>query len=154
MASGYYVTGVDRVERNFDALVTKADIGARNIVEKGGIIVAGAAKTDFRARPAGSQTTSKRTGRIYYKGAPNYPANPPMPTNRSGNLRRSIKLQRVTTLGAGKWESTTGPSMLYAPFVEYGTSRARAFPYMRPALEKSMVPLRALYEMEWASAFL
>ena len=148
------VEGVSELSARFKALTVKADAAARNIVLKGAVVIAGESKKDFRPRPSGSQTTSRRTGRVYYKGAPNYPAQPPMPTNRSGNLRRSIRMLKVRPMGFGRWESTTGPTVSYGGYVEYGTSRARPFPFMKPALERSSAALAAIYEREWAESLL
>jgi len=52
------------------------------------------------------------------------------PHPRSGNLKNSIQ-SRATAAD----EAQVAPSMDYAAFVEYGTSRMPAYPYMRPAYE-------------------
>jgi HK97 gp10 family phage protein len=48
----------------------------------------------------------------------------------TGRLRQSIGLQKV---GDGHYR--VGTNVVYAPYVEFGTRRARAQPFMRPALE-------------------
>jgi hypothetical protein len=148
MASGLRISGVDKVLAKLDASIAKADVQAERIVRKGSAIIASNAKRQFRARPGG-QRVSKRTGRIYYQGAPKFPAEPPKPTQRSGNLRNSIGLVGVRKLGAGVWESRTGPSMPYAGYVERGTSRARPFPYMAPGRDASTEAIKALAAAEW-----
>lgn len=50
----------------------------------------------------------------------------------TGKLRDSIKVEKVAT---GKYEVGPGDEVDYALFVELGTSRTRAQPYMRPAIE-------------------
>lgn len=128
---------------------TKASLAAERIVRKGSVIIANNAKREFRARPLGSQRTSKRTGRVYYAGAPLYPAQSERPTNRTGNLSASIGTRDVIRTGYGRWESLTGPSLRYAPYVEYGTSSSRPFPYMTPGFEKSKAALEELAAREW-----
>jgi len=50
---------------------------------------------------------------------------------RTGMLRASIDYE---FMGRGRWSFSAG--MPYAGFVEYGTSKMAARPYMRPALER------------------
>lgn len=52
---------------------------------------------------------------------------------RTGNLRRSINTQ-VEQRG-NVVVATIGPSADYGVFIEFGTSRMGAQPYMRPALD-------------------
>lgn len=49
----------------------------------------------------------------------------------TGDLRRSISVQNKE-----KWEYLIGTNLFYAPFVEYGTRRMGAKPYMTPIYEK------------------
>lgn len=49
---------------------------------------------------------------------------------RTGALMRSITTERI-----GDGEYKVGSSLVYAPFVEFGTSKMRAQPYLRPAVE-------------------
>jgi len=48
----------------------------------------------------------------------------------TGRLRQSIGLQKV---GDGHYR--VGTNVVYAPYVEFGTRRMAAQPFMRPALE-------------------
>lgn len=48
----------------------------------------------------------------------------------TGRLRQSIGLQKI---GDGHYR--VGTNVSYAPYVEFGTRRARAQPFLRPALE-------------------
>jgi HK97 gp10 family phage protein len=145
------VSGVKDFIEKLGADEEKADLAARNIVTKGVLIIERNAKKHFRARPTGSQRTSKRTGRRYYEGAPKYPASPPDPTNRTGNLMASIHSSTAKRTGSA-WMASTGPSVYYAPFVNYGTSRARAFPFMTNGLKDSEHDIKDLAEAEWAKA--
>lgn len=52
------------------------------------------------------------------------------PGRVTGNLNNSIQSRKTAAD-----EAQCAPSMDYAAFVEYGTSRMHAFPYMRPAWE-------------------
>lgn len=145
------ISGISDFDKALKADIAKSDVAARNIVVKGAFVIERKAKEEFRARPSGSQRTSK-SGRTYYQGAPKYPATPPKPTQRSGNLRNSIKTQQVTSLGAGRWQSDTGPSVKYAGFVEYGTSRSREFPYMTPGIKSSYEEINSIAQEEWRLA--
>ena len=145
------ISGVSEFDKALRLDIAKSDLAARNIVTKGALIIERKAKEEFRARPSGSQRTSK-TGRTYYQGAPKYPATPPNPTQRSGNLRNSIRMQSVTSLGSGRWQSDTGPSVKYAGYVEYGTSRSREFPYMTPGVKNSNEEINRSAQEEWRLA--
>ena len=151
MASKIILVGYREFELSMLKLNAKSDVAARNIVTKGALVIERKAKEVFNPRPSGSQRTSK-SGRTYYQGAPKYPATPPKPTQRSGNLRNSIKTQQVTSLGAGRWQSDTGPSVKYAGFVEYGTSRSREFPYMTPGIKSSYEEINRIAQEEWRLA--
>lgn len=152
MASAIILQGESEFMTSMKGLEEKMNVAARNIVTKGAIIISDSAKEQFRARPTGSQRTSKKTGRVYYAGAPSFPAQPPMPTQRTGNLRNSIRMQSVKSLGTGRWQSDTGPSVQYGGYVNYGTSRARPFPYMTNGLKNADERIRSLAQEEWATA--
>lgn len=57
----------------------------------------------------------------------------PGPRVRTGRLRGSITW-RLGEDGLSPYVDV-GSAVLYAPFVELGTSRAPAYPFLRPALE-------------------
>jgi HK97 gp10 family phage protein len=57
------------------------------------------------------------------------------PHRRTGNLNNSIQSVRTAADEAQVGPVDVGPAAEYAAFVEYGTSRAPAYPYMRPAYE-------------------
>jgi len=145
------ISGISDFDKALKFDIAKSDAAARNIVTKGALIIERKAKEEFRARPSGSQRVSK-SGRVYYQGAPNYPAIPPKPTQRSGNLRNSIRTQSVKSLGVGRWQSDTGPSVKYAGAVEYGTSRSRQFPYMTPGVKNSNEEINRIAQEEWRLA--
>lgn len=84
------------------------------------------------------------------KGERATPGKPPM--NRTGNLRRSIKGQRFR-LGFGSYSAIVGPTIIYGRSVEVaneyappswrGETRAKGFPYMKPAFNK----FRGMYQI-------
>jgi HK97 gp10 family phage protein len=131
-----------------DAMDERINRALEQVVTKGGVIISNAAKRTFRGRPVGSQHTSKRTGRVYYTGK----GDPPRPTNRSGNLSASIKVRDVRQIEPGVWQSKTYPTMKYAGYVEYGTSRAQAYPYMRPAIDEVTPMVQDLFYEAIATA--
>ena len=151
MASEIIISGINEFENEMKRNILRMDTAARNIVQKGGFVIERKAKEGFNPRPSGSQRTSK-SGRTYYQGAPKYPATPPKPTQRTGNLRNSTRFQGIKQMGIGRWMSQTGPTVQYAPFVEYGTSHAREFPYMRTAVKDSNEEINRIAQEEWRLA--
>lgn len=61
---------------------------------------------------------------------------------KTGNLRNSIKPAHVTDEKA----VYIGTNVEYAPYVELGTSRAKAQPYLRPAIENHTDEYKRLFE--------
>lgn len=51
---------------------------------------------------------------------------------KSGDLRRSITVRPVN-----KWTYEVGTNLFYAPYVEYGTRRMGAKPYIKPVLDNN-----------------
>lgn len=153
MASGVIVVGISEYTAAIKTTVLKADTAARNIVIKGGEVIKENAKKEFRPRPPGSERVSSKTGRTYYLGAPLYPANPPRPTTRTGNLKGSISVE-ASPMGAFRWESNIGPrygqAVRYAKYVEVGG--ARKFPYMEPGFDKSLPEILMIAQEEWRIA--
>ena len=121
----------------------KANEAARNIVVRGGKVIADTAKEQFREKNPDIKAA---------------PPQAPNPTSRTGLLQRSIRVLSVTSLGAGKWQSTTGTKVLYARPVEYGHgSTGNAFPFMRSGFQgakgvENWSELKDIYREEWAKA--
>lgn len=61
------------------------------------------------------------------------------PAARSGRLRGSIRWHIPGADALGSFVDI-GSNVVYAPFVELGTSRMAARPYLRPALEAARTP--------------
>jgi len=116
--------------------VTKAtksiDEGARNARDEMMMTLIQLSKEEIQGRrPKGEKATAGQ---------------PPM--NRTGNLRRSIRGEKITK-GFGKYEAIVGPTIIYGRAVELGgnfaprswkgTSAMRGFPYMAPAFKKFQV---------------
>jgi len=59
----------------------------------------------------------------------------------TGALKRSITHEPEVP----KREVLVGSNLTYAPFIELGTSRMSARPYLRPALEANMPAIRKLF---------
>ena len=95
---------------------------------------------------------------------------------KTGTLRRSIHVASITKLGPGRWESKTGPSVIYARQREFGgtiiprnksvlswvgADGGRIFaksvyqkgkPYMKPAFDQSVSGLREIYRAAFREA--
>jgi len=104
--------GMNEWQERLEKMRVLAQTGAEKFVREGGLIITSNAKRDFLGRPIGSEMKTKK-GRVYYAGAPKYPAKPPQPTNRTGNLSASINLQMVRRTVGGA-ESLTGERLLRA----------------------------------------
>ena len=77
----------------------------------------------------------------------------PKPTNRTGNLRDSIKMTSLTQKGYGRWEGTVAPTAKSKEGYFYGARvEDLGYIYMRTGLDKSMPEIRRIYEQEWAKA--
>ncbi len=61
----------------------------------------------------------------------------------TGALRRSLVRELDTT--PASITGTVGTNLEYGPFVELGTSRMAAQPYLVPALSKNMARIRRLF---------
>ena len=94
----------------------------------------------------------------------------------TGTLRRSIHVNSITQLGPGRWQSTTGPSVIYARFREKGgTIRPKNKPmlawpgaggtyifaksvtqkgshYMQRAFDESIPAVRDIYRVAFKEA--
>lgn len=82
-------------------------------------------------REAGDQVCSRAAARVEVEAKRIAPW-------RTGALCRSILSKKI-----GEAEYTVGASVHYAGYVEYGTSRMREQPYMRPATEKALAEMDA-----------
>lgn len=60
----------------------------------------------------------------------------------TGTLKRSITHKPEVP----KKEVLVGSNLPYAPFIELGTSRMSARPYLRPALEANIPAIRRLFQ--------
>lgn len=68
----------------------------------------------------------KNPNRTHTASAPDKP-----PATDTGRLKNSIEFDKIGDLTA-----TVGSNLVYAPWLEYGTSRMAARPFFRPAVEK------------------
>jgi len=139
-----------------------ASLAARNIVTKGRLIVATKARKTFRPYPGGRKVSQNppwnpafksHIGRTYYVFIPPYQAQPPNPTNRSGQLAKSIVGGPVVKVGVGAWSGTVGTILQYGGFVERGTSHMTKEPFLETGLRNSAEDLKALAELEWEKAW-
>lgn len=139
------ISGLVQFNKDIRLDMEKVSAAAQEFVTKGADIIGDSAKEQWRARPGGSRTVSK-SGKVYYKGTGPYAARRPMPTIRTGNTRSSIRRRYVKELGPGKWESGTGPSTDYAPFLEFGSRfiHTPAFPFMSMGVENATERIDAL----------
>ena len=91
-----------------------------------------------------SNVTFKRTGNLAFRvgvlgGAASY-------ANSSGNRRKGRAGKRYTTLGSSQ---NPGGNTWYWRFLEFGTEKAPAQPFLRPAAESSVDEVIATFVTEY-----
>jgi len=129
-----------------EAKIAIVDAANKSIVSKGGQVIAREAKKVFLGSPTKKGPNGRGKGQQGQK-SPSWPR----PTNRTGHLRDSIRVE-VKQEGPGRWSSTTGPTTIYGRRVELGGGANRPFPYMEPGFDKALPELKAIYRSEWAKA--
>lgn len=72
------------------------------------------------------------------------------PGGPHGDLRRSINT--VTKVTSGGAQATVGSSIEYAAYVELGTTRQQAQPYLHPALQKNKANIKKIIITEIVKA--
>lgn len=101
--------------------------------EAGNVVLATA--VEMRADIVKSIQSGQASGRTYRKSNPtrthtaSAPGQPPM--TDTGRLANSITFDRIGDLTA-----TVGSELIYASWLEYGTSRMASRPFFRPAVER------------------
>jgi len=101
--------------------------------EAGNVVLATA--VEMRADIVKSIQSGPASGRTYRKSNPtrthtaSAPGQPPM--TDTGRLANSITFDRIGDLTA-----TVGSELIYASWLEYGTSRMASRPFFRPAVER------------------
>jgi hypothetical protein len=141
--------GVPEFMAALDGMVVAADAASREAVAKGGHLIEAEAKTKL-------STYSHAKGTV----TPSPAGGPPAIV--SGQLRRSIKVTGPTRLGAGSWESRTGPTAVHGRIQELGGATGRGGatylpprPYLGPALQHliSSGRLAEVFTQAWRSAW-
>jgi HK97 gp10 family phage protein len=84
-------------------------------------------KKSIAQGPASGRTYEKYNPRRTHTASA--PGQPPM--TDTGRLVNSIEFDKIGDLTA-----TVGSKLVYAPYLEYGTSRMAARPFFRPAIEE------------------
>ena len=112
----------------------------QEFVRQGGEVIAGNARKQFIGGHEAQATETWRSDAW------------PVPTRRTGNLQRSIKVVKVYKAGSA-WVSETAPTTKYGRRIELGYTgtghwprfTTRAFPYLQPGIEQSHDELTRLY---------
>jgi HK97 gp10 family phage protein len=66
------------------------------------------------------------------------------PRKRTGNLQNSIKTEVLTMV-----QVLVGPTVYYGKFLEFGTRKMAARPFMRPALKETQKSFSKLFRRLW-----
>ena len=135
------VTGIAEFDLAIKAMEARVDEAARKFVLEGAERIKREAKKIF-ITGSDASITSKWHSDAW-----------PLPTRRTGNLMNSIYSDGARKIGTGKWESQTGPHIVYGRRIElgfHGSGRwpyytTRPFPYMQPGIEKSIPQLDILF---------
>jgi hypothetical protein len=140
MASGIEVNGIGKFDAGIQAQKRKVDAATEKFVRQGGEVIAGNARKQFIGGKEAQATDAWRSDAW------------PVPTRRTGNLQRSIRVTYVGRQGSS-WVSQTGPTVKYGRRVELGYTgtghfpyyTTRPFPFLQPGLEQSHDQLTRLY---------
>jgi len=135
------VTGIPEFDKSIDSMIVRVDEAARKFVLKGGEVIKREAKNTFITGADAKITESWHSDAW------------PLPTRRTGNLMNSIYSDGARKLGIGKWESQTGPHIVYGRRIELGFNGSgrwpyyttRPFPYMQPGIDNSIPQLDILF---------
>lgn len=82
----------------------------------------------------GRNAKGKFTAGTFYNFTHSRPGNPPY--KQKGHLRRSIAWEVLIAKGGAAWIGRVGTNLLYGRYLELGTRRMAARPYLRAALRK------------------
>ena len=135
------VTGIPEFDAAIKSMEARVDEAARKFVLEGAERIKREAKNIF-ITGADAKITEKWHSDAW-----------PLPTRRTGNLMNSIYSDGARKTGVGRWESQTGPHIVYGRRIElgfHGSGRwpyytTRPFPYMQPGIEKSIPQLDILF---------
>jgi len=135
------VTGIPEFDKAIRSMETRVDEAARKFVLEGAERIKREAKKIFINGSDASITSNWHSDAW------------PLPTRRTGNLMNSIYSDGARKIGTGKWESQTGPHIVYGRRIElgfHGSGRwpyytTRPFPYMKPGIENSIPQLDILF---------
>ena len=135
------VTGIPEFDTAIKSMEARVDEASRKFVLEGAERIKREAKNIFRT---GADA----------KGIDSWHSTAwPVPTRRTGNLMASIYSDGARRIGPGKWESQTGPHIVYGRRIElgfHGSGRwpyytTRPFPFMQPGIDNSIPQLDILY---------
>ena len=135
------VTGIPEFDTALDSMIVRVDNAARSFVLEGAELIKREAKNIFRT---GADA----------KGIDSWHSTAwPVPTRRTGNLMASIYSDGARRIGSGKWESQTGPHIVYGRRIELGFHgnghwpyyTTRPFPFMQPGINNSIARLDSLF---------
>ena len=143
---GIIIRNVKEFDKGVEEMIARVNRASEVIVRQGGQVVARESKKIFLGSPTKKGPNGRGKGQQGQK-SPSWPR----PTNRTGHLRDSIRVE-VKQEGSGRWSSTTGPTTIYGRRVELGGGANRPFPYMEPGFDKALPELKAIYRSEWAKA--
>ena len=135
------VTGIPEFDAAIKLMEARVDEAARKFVLEGAERIKREAKNIFITGSDASITEKWRSDAW------------PLPTRRTGNLMNSIYSDGARKTGVGRWQSQTGPHIVYGRRIElgfHGSGRwpyytTRPFPYMQPGIEKSIPQLDILF---------
>jgi HK97 gp10 family phage protein len=104
-----------------EGLTTKIGLATAEGAARGALVYERAIKEQIKGgHPKGTKTGATPGG---------------APQNITGNLRRSVGVGPVVGNGV-RYEVEIGPSAVYGQYLEGGTSRMPAYPFVRPAAHR------------------
>ena len=86
---------------------------------------------------------------LYAEAAAKLEIERPKP-HKNGEIRPNVDTGRlvnsITHTKADDMTEVVGTNVEYAPYVEYGTAKTLAYPFLKPALEKNIEKYKAIIE--------
>lgn len=132
------------VRGEFAKLTTSIDVRARMARDEMTMALIQLSKEQIKGKRP--YTEGPRGGRVYEPATPGQP-----PMNRTGNLRRSIRGEKMN-LGFANYAAIVGPTIEYGRRVEMGGGNWPAgvrFPYMEPAYAQFRVKVAPQIAMKY-----
>lgn len=154
------ITGVRELQGALSRMVARQNAATRTGLMKSAHLLERDIKVSLSITSSTGQEKRDVKGRFAKRGSTSSPPGSP-PFLRSGDLRRSIQVDPLTSLGQGRYSTQVGPTVIYGRIQELGgdTGRGHAVhlpprPYVAPALAALQPEMYAIMKEAWRVALM